>query len=282
MVEILKNMKKDYAVAGVKAEFEAEGTRTEELMRLKEVCLAAGVPLTLKIGGCEAIRDMYDARSIGVDYLVAPMIESPFALQKYLRAVDYVFPEDEQNEIEFLVNIETAKAARAFPDMLRIPEIKKLDGIVVGRVDMVGSMGLDRKSVNSDRIFSITLDLLEAAKAYNMTCVVGGAIATDSLPFLRKIKAGLLDRYETRKVCFLCPQALGDKAPQGIHNAVNFELLWLINKRDYYKSISQEDEKRITMLEERVSKGIVEQEKQVPVSPEMAARNIQACPKADN
>lgn len=258
MVEILKSMKRDFAVAGVKAEFEAEGTRTEELMRLKEVCLAAGVPLTLKIGGCEAIRDMYDARSIGVDYLVAPMIESPFALQKYLRAVDYVFPEDEQNEIDFLVNIETVKAVKAFPDMLQIPEIRKLDGIVVGRVDMVGSMGLDRKSVNSDRVFSITSDLLKAAKERNMTCVVGGAIAADSLSFLRKIQVGLLDRYETRKICFSCPQALGDQAPQGIQSAVSFELLWLLNKRDYYKSISHEDEKRITMLEERVSKGVHE------------------------
>ncbi len=256
MVDILKELKEEYAVAGVKAEFEAEGTRTEELMRLKEVCLASDVPLTLKIGGCEAIRDMYDARSIGVEYLVAPMIESPFALSKYLRDVDQVFPEDEQNEIDFLVNIETLKAARCFPEMLKIPEIGILDGIVVGRVDMVGSMGLDRKSVNSERLFEITVELLKAAKAQGLSCVVGGAIAVDSLPFLRRIPEGMIDRYETRKICFSCPEALGEKAAEGIHKAVGFELLWLKNKRDYYKNISREDEKRIAMLEERHNKGI--------------------------
>jgi len=125
---------------------------------------------------------------------------------------------------------------------------------VVGRVDMVGSMDLDRKSVNSEKVFSITMDLLKAAKDRGLSCVVGGAIAVDSLPFLRAIPVDMIDRYETRKVCFSCPAALGDTAEKGINKAVGFELLWLKSKRDYYRAISQEDEKRIAMLEERFAK----------------------------
>lgn len=251
MVDILKELKEKYSAVGVKAEFEAEGTRTEELMRLKEVCLAAKVSLTLKIGGSEAVRDMYDARAVGVDYLVAPMVETPFALQKYLRAINVVFPQDEQEKIQFLINVETVQAVQNFADMLKIPEIKKLNGIVVGRVDLVGSMGLDRRSANSEKVFNITQDLLKKAKQQKMTCVVGGAISIDSLPFLRTLSEGLLDRYETRKICFLCPRALGEDAEKGIQKAVEFELLWLKNKQNYYKAIYEEDDKRITMLEER-------------------------------
>ena len=225
MVDVLKELREGYAVVGVKAEFEAEGTRTEELMRLKEICMAAKVALTLKIGGCEAVRDMYDARAVGVDYLVAPMVETPFALQKYLRAIDIAFPRDEQEKIEFLINVETLKAAQNFGAMLKIAELGKLGGIVVGRVDMVGSMGLDRKACESDRVFNITKDLLVEAKQRKMTCVVGGAISTESLPFLKKLGDGLIDRYETRKICFSCPAALGPKADEGIAIAVAFELL---------------------------------------------------------
>jgi 4-hydroxy-2-oxoheptanedioate aldolase len=255
MMDILRELKERYHVAGVKAEFEAEGTRTEELMRLKEICLMSNVPLTLKIGGCEAVRDMYDARAIGVNYLVAPMVETAFSLRKYLKAIDMAFPKDEQEKVEFLINVETEMAAMNFDDMLKLPEIKKLGGIVMGRVDFVGSMGLDRKAVNSEKIFSATKDLLTKAKAHNLTCVVGGAISTDSLLFLRALPANLLDRYETRKICFACPHALGKDADKGISKAVEFELLWLIYKRSYYKAISEEDDKRIAMLEERFRKG---------------------------
>ena len=48
MIDQLFKLKEVYGVEGVKAEFEAEGTRTEELIRLRELTLFAGVTLTLK------------------------------------------------------------------------------------------------------------------------------------------------------------------------------------------------------------------------------------------
>ncbi len=252
MVDILKNLSDKYFVVGVKAEFEAEGTRTEELMRLKEVCMAAGLPLTLKIGGCEAVRDMYDARAVGVSYLVAPMVETAFALKKYLRAINVVFSAEEQERIEFLINLETAKAIENFDEMLKLPNISKLNGIVIGRVDLTGSMGLDRSHINNDeKIFNLVRDTLRKAKKHKMVCVMGCGIATEALPFLRALPAGVLDRFESRKICFQCPYGFGDDAEKGILEAVHFELLWLKNKRNYYKAIAEEDDNRIPMLEKR-------------------------------
>jgi len=257
MVTHLKDLRDRYGVMGVKAEFEAEGTRTEELIRLKEICLASDVTLTLKIGGCEAIRDMYDARAIGVEFLVAPMVETAFALQKYLRAIDTAFPKDEQAAVGFLINVETQRAVENFPEMLAIPEIDMLNGVVVGRVDLTGSMGLDRKSVNSSQIFTMAEDVFKRAKERNMECVLGGAISQESLPFLSRFKEGLVERYETRKICFSCADALSGNPEEGIRRAVEFELLWLQNKRNYYRSTSDEDSKRIEMLEERCKQNTV-------------------------
>lgn len=110
MVEILVDLKTRHHVIGVKAEFEAEGTRLEEAMRLKEVISAAQLGLTLKIGGCEAIRDMYEARILGVSRIVAPMVETPYALKKFLAAIKLSFPEDERGQIKFAINIETVTA----------------------------------------------------------------------------------------------------------------------------------------------------------------------------
>lgn len=256
MVDILSDLKENHHVIGVKAEFEDEGTRLEEALRLKEIAVRAGLDLTIKVGGCGALRDMYEARLIGVFRVIAPMIETPYALKKFLAMVKLAFPPNEREDVTFCVNIETIDACRAFDRMLAILEIDELDGIVMGRVDLTRSMGLNLEDINSPKVFEITRELFIKAKQMSLECALGGGVATNALPFLRGLPAGLLDRYETRKVIFNCPDALGEGAEKGILKAMSFELLWLKNKHDYYAMISKEDEQRIAMLESRYKAAI--------------------------
>jgi 4-hydroxy-2-oxoheptanedioate aldolase len=250
MVDALKDLRENHHTVGVKAEFEAEGTRIEEMLRLKEVCMKAGLDLTIKIGGCEALRDLYECRVIGVSRIVAPMIESPFALQKYIAATKLAYPEEERTVTRFLINIETKTGFANIDDILGVPEAKLLNGIVLGRVDMTGSLGLGRDEINSPPILDIARALSKKLKARNMEFGVGGGVSAASLPFVRELGPGGIDVYETRKVIFGCPKAL-ETGEAGILKAVGFELMWLKNKRDYYSAIASEDNTRINMLEAR-------------------------------
>ncbi|MFC4767264.1 aldolase/citrate lyase family protein [Effusibacillus consociatus] len=258
MVQVLRDLKENHHVTGVKAEFEAEGTRLEEALRLKEVVTKAGLDLTIKIGGCEALKDMYDARAIGVAQIVAPMIESPYALKKYFSAIKLAFPKDERDGVSFLINIETIYGYNNLDAMLACQEIEELDGIVLGRVDMTGSLGLPREDVNSPKMLEIAETLFTKAKEKSLECVIGGGVSAETIDFIHQLPAGLVDRYETRKVLFKCPEALGKQGPQGILKAVGFELMWLKNKRDFYGMIFEEDRLRIEMLQSRYDRLIQE------------------------
>jgi hypothetical protein len=256
MVDQLKDLKENHFAIGIKAEFEAEGTRLEEALRLKEVITKAGLDLTIKIGGCEALKDMFDARSIGVTRIVGPMIESQYALKKFLACANLAFPEEERREVDFLINIETITAVRNFDQMLVLPNISELKGIVVGRTDLTGSMNLSANDINTDAILNICDAILGKAKKFNgMECVIGGGVSTESLPFFDNLTIGNLDKFETRKVLFDAHNAtLAKGGENGIQKALGFELMWLKNKRNYYAMIYKEDENRIETLQLRYEK----------------------------
>ncbi len=249
MLDTLLYLKGEVGVLGVKAEFEAEGTRVEELLRLLDVAGKAGLKVALKIGGCEAVRDLIESRSYGCDYIIAPMIETKYALEKFISASHKIYGE-ERDSVKLLFNIET-KTGFENREALVETASTVLDGVVFGRVDYAASCGMPRVEVNC---FSIERNVGEVAalcESASLDFVVGGGISVDALSFLRKIDKKGLNRFETRKVIFDNASLWSDKIEAGLIKAVEFELLWLKNKRHHYQSILDEDAERIQMLESR-------------------------------
>jgi len=251
MVDVLKELRDNFGVFEVKSEFEAEGSRMDEMMRLKDITTKVDLPIILKIGGVEALSDIYNGITLGVEGLIAPMAETPFALSKFLDSIEKFIAEDNRQDIFFAANIETTTAHKNFQDMLNLPKIHLLQGITIGRVDLTGSMGYGRDKIDSEEIFTICREVFEKAKAMHLKTALGGGVSTDSLDFIRRLhEMQLIDKFETRKVVFEADSIKhGEKA---ILKAIEFELLWLKSKRRFYHRIKQEDENRIEMLEKRL------------------------------
>lgn len=252
MIDILKELKNDYGCFQIKAEFEAEGTRMVELMRLKDILNGLELPIIMKIGGVESVTDIYNCLSIGVASIIAPMVETPFALRKYVSMIRNMIAPDNAADIDFFFNMETITGYQNFQQMLEIPNIETIQGVTIGRVDLAGSLDLDRSAVDSDKFLEICTNTFKMARAKGLACGLGGAISPASINFIKQLnKEKLIDKFETRKVVFHANAVeCGEKI---FRKALEFELLWLKSKRRYYSRIKTEDENRIEMLEKRLN-----------------------------
>ena len=163
MFEILKELKNEYNVIAVKAEFEAEGSRTDELVKLNEIVFRADMNLFIKIGGCEAVRDLDQCRLLGASGIMAPMIETPFAMRKFVGAAKKVYG-NEISDVEWIINAETKTCKQNFDDILN--EGKGfLNTISIGRVDLSASMGLTREFINGAEVLDSAKFFAKKAKS---------------------------------------------------------------------------------------------------------------------
>lgn len=249
MLDVLKDLKETYNVIAIKAEFEAEGSRTEELIKLNEVVFRANMDIIIKIGGCEAIRDMYECRLLGAKGVMAPMIETPFAMKKFISSINKVFDEDEKKELEFIINAETITCFENYDEILSVPGVNLVNSVVVGRSDLSNSMGIPKDDINNKVMLEKTRIFLEKSRAVGMIASMGGGLSipdTKTMEFINELKP-YLDRFETRKVVFKAPEAI-PAISEGFKKAMEFEMLYLKNKCEYYAVLSKNDESRLLSM----------------------------------
>lgn len=250
MLDTLLELKEVYGVYGIKAEFEAEGARMDELISLRELILRADLKFITKIGGCEAVHDMQQCKLLGAAGVMAPMIETPFAMSKFVGAAKRVYG-DATDTVEWIINAETKTCHENYDGVMDIGR-GFLNAVTVGRSDLSASMGIERKDIESSPVFDATRDLLKKSKAAGLVTNFGGNIGIESIPFIIGM-SDVAERFETRKVVITMDNN-EEHLKKAIHKALNFELLWLLNKKNYYTRLSLEDEARIERMRTQLTK----------------------------
>jgi 4-hydroxy-2-oxoheptanedioate aldolase len=252
-VSLLKDLVENHGVLGIKTSFEDEGASLMEVIRLKELCNQAGTKILLKIAGAEAKRDLEDSMMIGVKGIVAPMIESPFALDKFVKSAKSILPPDVLSNVQLGVNIETISAYKNFSEMTKADGFKDLYHITLGRVDFVSSMNKDRSYVNSEEILDIATDLFTKSREMSKRVYLGGAITIDSKDFMKSLfTKGLLDKFETRYVMYDPAIALNN-LNDALLSGQKLELGILNYRRNYHLHHANKEIDRIKMIEKRVN-----------------------------
>lgn len=250
--QILNKLKEKYGVYALKTEFGSEGTSIEEAFKLKNIAENSNVGLTLKIAGCEAVRDLRDVQKIGAENIVVPMIESDYALKKFIHSVNTVFDENERKQKHFAVNIETQLGYENLDKIISSPEFSQINAVTLGRDDFTASLGLSRDDAESDVVLKIANDISKRVNNCGKNFCIGGCVSPQSVNFFKEIEG--LEFFETRKVVFDAKKALSvPDIKDGIVLAFEFEILWLENRRTVYGKIFPSDEKRILRLENAIN-----------------------------
>ena len=122
LIEELENLI-PLGVVGIKQSFEDEGAFPQDVLVMRRITEQVGLDLSVKIGGCEAKTDIKFCEKIGVNKIVAPMIESRFALSKFIESVTDI------NNIKFYINIESHQAQSNIEEILDSPSSKLISGM---------------------------------------------------------------------------------------------------------------------------------------------------------
>ncbi len=234
----------------LKVEFEAEGASSAEANLLASLAEQAGLRLVVKIGGCEAIRDIRESLQLGAQSIVAPMIESPFAVQKFVRAVTNEADAVGMQIPKLAINIESVTGIAALTEILAESSTKAIDRLVLGRTDLSDSLGLSPDSVNDALIENLARQAFGISRRRGIATTLGGTLTLRSVPFVYSLE-GLVDSVETRKVVY--PVATTSDLSSAIRAAVQFEISWLDLKARSVAPLSPAEARRLEALGERLA-----------------------------
>ena len=240
----------------IKAEFEAEGTRIEELGLLSNICFKNNVPLTLKTGGPAAIRDIFEAFQLGSKNILIPMVESTYSLEYFISSYNKFLKDFHDLNIinKLSINIESKLGYKNIDNILNLIEEKSLpiSHIVIGRTDLSSSLNIN--DVNSEEILDISKEIIIKASHRNIRCTIGGKLSYDSFEFIKCLKKYNLEAFESRKATFKLNSSLTKKEFDNlIYLGLEFELAWLNLKREMYNFRSQEENTRIETIKKRLT-----------------------------
>lgn len=249
LIKKLKYLKDNHNLIGIKQSFEDEGIDIDEMKKMRMITSIAKVPLGIKIGGCAALSDINSSIFFGIDRVIAPMVESKFAIRQF---IDTIYDNGYNNKVELFVNIETINAYNNIDEMFEPSVCDELTGIVVGRSDLCKSMGLTKQNVDDKQVLYIVSSIMSKAKKCNLKTIMGGNLTKNSLEFINSLKInGLIDAVETRNVLMEITDI--NKVSNNIEEAIKFELDWITYKNECFDKMSKDNIKRINSLKLRLS-----------------------------
>jgi 4-hydroxy-2-oxoheptanedioate aldolase len=228
-------------IISLKGEFEAEGLSRDTVAAEAAFAARNGLGYLVKIGGCEAKADMRYLIQIGIRSIVAPMIESPFAMKKYQE----MLPEGAFEHVG--VTIETVDAVRRIDEILDAGI--NLTEVTVGRTDLTASCG--GSSVDGEQTIDMVKKVARAAAKRGLKTTMGGSVSKHTRALLANDDElrELIACVETRKCVMPVDNFVTDS---GLEDALEVEGALLDLIIAHHGKVASAAERRANQIRSRL------------------------------
>jgi hypothetical protein len=241
--ETLENLKEKGCI-GVKMSTEDSGLSLNFIDFVNNRVLDGVVPLNMKIGGPDAQNDIIEALRIGVSGIIAPMVESPFGIHKFVTAMRKYAGEEAMRHLLVSVNLESVTAYRQIDDILRAPEIEAIDQIVIGSSDLARSVA---KPKDDPTFVAMVTEMAQKAKKTGKIVRIGGmmSLLRNNQAILKQLlEETNANKVNTSNICFSV------KRTQDLHAA--YVMAQHFEKK-LFKFWSTRNTIRLVYLQEKIS-----------------------------
>lgn len=196
------------------------------------------IPIFVKIAGPEDRTALRHLRKIGINGILGPMIESEYALEKFVLTVQDAYEGSGINP-QLAINIETIQGYRKLDDILVSPYFQTIDTVVIGRLDLSLSMHIN--DVDHPQVVQVTEDLASRVRRAGKHVSVGGFVNPDSAGALQNID---IDRLSTVHTMFDLDKVTDVTA--SVWKGLEFEIA-------YYQALLQSNPDRKLFYQSRIA-----------------------------
>jgi len=229
-----------------KAGKEAERQTDDEILRMARLFTSRD-KVWVKLGGPEDGASLKELYHQGFKRFVAPLVETSFAVRKFLEAVRWATG-GRPELLELSLNLESVSAYHYRRTILSAPETALIGKINVGKTDLGLSIG---KSADDDEVLAMAAAIVDEARAHGKRTGVGGSINMNMIEKVLDVVQP--DEVETRHVVMEVA-AMRDPVAS-VRTALEFEQALLAAEIEYYNFNVGELKKRQAGLAKRFAPG---------------------------
>lgn len=241
----LDSLHKSHFVLGLKTGTEVEDMGFDEISYLKSIC--GLLPLTVKIGGPEARNDIRQCLKIGVDVILAPMVETVYALDNFVKTMEALSKESGSPLPKLAINIESKTAVKNLDEMLHSRAAQQLYQITIGRSDLSKSMHL---AVDDPEVLSLTRQAVKKINHYGLLSSVGGGLTMEKIEnLIHEVPANKLN---TRHIVFSNSRSFQKNPVKHLFHGMMFELALYQRMMQIFKERKSFYKNRVDVIKMRM------------------------------